>query len=279
MIDKNSPIDNLVFSVIDVETTGLNPVFNNRICEIAVLRTTITKEEGSFHSLIDPERAIPPEITCISGINDNMLENAPLFKDIADKMLVLIKDSVLVFHNASFDLSFIFAELRKQKLSRFDNFVIDTLLIARRNFSFQSNTLLNIAKTLDITIEREHRAMDDVMITKQILHHMIIKLKEKGAETLSDIIELQGGPIIIEDPKPAKVPGILQEAMKMDYNLKIKYVSRDGYESIREVKPLEAIMYNDSVYLNVFCYIMNDQRILKLDRIKNMTLVKSIERL
>jgi len=105
------PVDEVTFTVLDVETTGLNPQYGDRVCEIALLRCEGGRELGRFHSLVDPGRPISPGAFAVNRIRDEDLIGAPLFADIASTVLEMLGNSVLVAHNAPFDLGFLGSEL------------------------------------------------------------------------------------------------------------------------------------------------------------------------
>lgn len=155
---------------LDVETTGLSPARNDKVCEIAILRLD---KNGIFEwqTLINPGIPIPPFISGINGITDEMVQDAPRFSAVTETILNLIEDAVVVCHNAPFDLGFLAAEFSACQMSFPRRPVIDTLAIARRHFSFPSNTLSNIARHLNIPITAKHRALADVNTMYRIFNH------------------------------------------------------------------------------------------------------------
>lgn len=153
------PLDEVAFTILDVETTGLNPHFGDRVCEIALLRCQGDRELGRFHSLVNPGRGISPGAFAVNGIKDEDVIDAPPFADIAPAVLKVLGETVIVAHNAPFDLGFLAAELEICRLPFIDNMVIDTLTLARRWYSFPSNSLQNVAYYLGIDTLGQHRAL------------------------------------------------------------------------------------------------------------------------
>ena len=100
------------FSFLDVETTGLDPAGGDKVCEIAIVKTLNGEIVDQFVTLVNPGMAIPPRAVSIHGITDSMVRKAPFFRHIAGEVLDFLKDSVIVAHNAAFDLGFLEAELR-----------------------------------------------------------------------------------------------------------------------------------------------------------------------
>ena len=98
---------------LDTETTGLNAQDGHRIIEVAAVALFDREISGSFHQLLNPQRTIDKEAIAIHRIDDEQLRGQPLFKDICDSLLDFVRGSQLIIHNASFDLGFLDAELRR----------------------------------------------------------------------------------------------------------------------------------------------------------------------
>ena len=165
---RNYLLKNISFSIVDIETTGLSPFRGERICEIAVLKIRNSRTTAEFQSLVNPETRISRGASFINGITDDMVIGAPKFRDISSRVLRLLKGSVIVCHNASFDLGFIRSQLGELKAPVIKNPVIDTLKLARRHYRFPSNSLGNIARELCIPANNAHRAMGDVITTRKV---------------------------------------------------------------------------------------------------------------
>jgi len=265
------PLDDVVFTVLDVETTGLNPHFGDRVCEIALLRCEGGRESGRFHSLINPGRAISPGAFAVNHIRDEDLIDAPVFADIAAQVLEMLGDSVIVAHNAPFDLGFLASELSISRLPFIDNLVVDTLALARHCFSFPSNSLPNVACYLGIDTWGQHRALGDVLTTRQVLDRFLVDLAHRGVYTLGDLIEAQGGQICVRAREEMiALPPEIEEALRVEGRLELRYVSTSGEETQRVVSPLQVTAYGGYLYLIAFCHLRNDQRTFRLDRIIEM---------
>jgi DNA polymerase III epsilon subunit len=180
---------NTTFAFLDVETTGLNPR-NDKICEIAILKSQRRQELNSFHSLIDPGRSISQAAQAVNGITEEMLIGKPKFAEVAIEILGILHKAIIVCHNASFDIGFLESEIEEAGLSFPKLPVIDTLTIARRHFNFHSNDLGNVAKCLRIKIDRQHRAMSDVITTEKIFWELIKDLQYRKEDAFSSILSL-----------------------------------------------------------------------------------------
>lgn len=166
-----SPADylgNISFVIVDVETMGLNVDRGHRICEIALLRYRGGKVVDTFESLIDPQRPMSRGASAVNGLTDWDLASKPVFAQVADSVKNLLQGTVLVAHNAAFDLSFLAAEWRRLRWAPRLGFTVDTLLLARRVYAFQRNNLVDVARGLRVRVDREHRAMGDVWTTWQL---------------------------------------------------------------------------------------------------------------
>lgn len=263
-------LDEITFAFLDVETTGLDPYLGDRICEIAILKTKDGKVLDKFETLINPGRAIPHQAASVNGITDHMVKRAPFFRDIAWDVLNSLKDSVIVAHNARFDLGFLFSELSSIKLSPPENEVIDTLSIARRYYNFPSNSLGKIARYLGISTVGEHRAFGDVKITKEVFEYFTMNLERRGIriERLRDVLKLQAGPVSFEVTDRLVLPPSIEEALRLKGKLQIKYLS--AYKDItttRVIEPLDVNVNRTYTYVIAYCHLRNERCSFRLDRI------------
>jgi len=162
------PLAETPFIAADVETTGLEPGNGHRVCEIALLRFLRGTVIDSLVSLVNPLRPISPGASCINGITDAMVADAPAFPDIFPEILAFLGDDALVFHNAPFDLSFLKEEARLAGGTWPGNPVIDTLVLARRSRMFREHSLSALCGVLGIGT-RFHRAEGDAYATGKLL--------------------------------------------------------------------------------------------------------------
>ncbi len=181
------PLDEIVFSSIDVETTGLEPS-SSRICEVACLKFQGGMIIENFATLINPEIPIPAKVAKIHHITDEMVNDKPKFSDVAVRLLSMLEKSVVVAHNAPFDISFLKMEFERIGFNLPKMIVIDTLEIARRFGNFSNNKLGTVAKHLSISTGDWHRALNDVVMAKEILEHFMMIFKKDGIVTLKDMI-------------------------------------------------------------------------------------------
>ena len=161
------------FTVFDFETTGMSPV-RDRVVELAALRIETDGEESSFHRLVHPGRPIPPGVSCIHHITDDMVADAPHFAAVAREFLDFAEGSTLVAHNAIFDLGFLQEGLARCGLPLWKGKTLDSVKLARRCFpGLASYRLQNLRQALRLDDEpgndQAHRAGADVFWTMQVL--------------------------------------------------------------------------------------------------------------
>lgn len=169
-------MENTVFAIIDIETTG-GGINGNRITEICIVRYqngTILKK---FTSLVNPQVPIPLYITALTGISDTMVENAPTFREIAETIDSLTQDAVFVAHNVSFDYHVLKNEFRELG-SEFSRKKLCTVRLSRKLIpGLLSYSLGRLCHTINIPIENRHRAEGDTDATV-ILFSRLMALDE-----------------------------------------------------------------------------------------------------
>jgi len=173
------------FVVLDLETTGAKAP-PSRITEVGAYRVQGGEVTESFPSLVHPEMPIPPFIIGLTGINDSMVAGAPKFAEIADDVLKFIGESVIVAHNARFDLGFLNYEIgRVYEDCRLGNPSLCTVQLSRGLISeIENHKLKTVAKYYSIDLVNHHRAADDAHATAKILVNLLIELKTIGVSDL-----------------------------------------------------------------------------------------------
>lgn len=180
---KLSEVD---FVVFDLETTGAKAP-PCRVTEIGAYRVSKGEIAGEYQSLVNPETPIPEFITSLTGISDDMVREAPLFKDLAPGLLDFIGDSVLVAHNAPFDMRFLNHEIGLvHNKYRVANPYLCTVRLARKLIpGIENHKLATVANFYSIDLTNHHRAADDARATAKIFIKLLDLLSEKGIDELS----------------------------------------------------------------------------------------------
>lgn len=178
--------ENGPFTVFDVETTGLSPVYD-RIVEIAALRIEKDGSKKRFSTLVNPGRRIPYAACRIHHITDAMVADAPGFETVGAEFSEFIRGSILVAHNARFDLSFLQESLARCGMAPWEGRTMDTVRLARSSYpGLPSYKLQDLRITLGLECEDgvAHRAGSDVewtaVLLQKTLTHLIKKQFEQG---------------------------------------------------------------------------------------------------
>jgi DNA polymerase-3 subunit epsilon len=166
-----------MYAIIDIETTGGSARLE-KITEIAIYLHDGDQITGEFVTLINPERNIPYFITSLTGITNEMVEDAPRFFEVARTIVELTEGRTFVAHNARFDYSFIRQEFKSLGFNYKRN-VLDTVALSRKLFpGHRSYSLGNICKDLRITINGRHRAAGDAFATVKLFELLVAKDRE-----------------------------------------------------------------------------------------------------
>lgn len=172
--------------VFDIETTGLK-AGRDQIIEIGAVKIRNREIIDTFSSFINPLISIPPKITKLTGITDEMVRNAPTIQTVFPQFMEFAEDGVLIAHNAAFDVGFLRMEGNRVDYP-IHNPVLDTLELVRSLFPSLKNHKLNtVADHLSVSLENHHRAVDDAAATAQIFMKCIPLFEEKKCFHLGDI--------------------------------------------------------------------------------------------
>ncbi len=183
----------MLFAITDIETTGSH-ASGNSIIEIGICLHDGEKVIREFETLLDPGKRIPSFITALTGINDEMVNSAPTFDQVADTLEEIFSDAVFVAHNVNFDYSFIreeFAALGRQ----FNRPRLCTMRFARKAFpGLTSYGLGSVCKWLSIENETAHRALSDARAAMTLFEKSLEVLNH---EELQKMINKNSGEIFL----------------------------------------------------------------------------------
>lgn len=162
--------------VLDTETTGLDPAQGHRVVEIGALELVNHIPSGrSYHAYINPERQVPAEAEAVHGLGNAFLRDKPVFAAIADEFLGFIADTVLVIHNAGFDVGFLNAELGNlKKPPILGERVVDTLALARQKHPMGPNSLDALCKRYGI--DNSKRSRHGALLDSELLADVYLEL-------------------------------------------------------------------------------------------------------
>jgi DNA polymerase III epsilon subunit family exonuclease len=269
-------IDEIVFTIFDIETTGLEPEAGDRIIEIAAIRIRQGKKGETFSSLVNPEKAVSQAAFEINHITSDMLKHAPKPKKILPNFLDFISGSCLSSYNLAFDLGFLSHEFKLlDRVLPLELQSIDILTMAKRLLpGLERYALWYVAQNLGIKTQQVHRALSDVELAIEVFNRLSSLVKEKGISTFLEFNSLFGqNPRTLNDINSAKLSRI-QEALDLGVRLKIKYLSRlDAQISEREILPKQIKQDKNKNYLVGYCYLRNEERTFSIDGILHLEII------
>ena len=180
------PLDDLTYCVLDIETTGLSRQ-TEKITEFGIMKVKNGEVIDTFECFVNPEKPIPPKVVEVTHITDDMVKDAETIDKVMPKVIEFVGDSIVVAHNANFDVGFIRHNAEQLGL-KFDNTFIDTVALAKELFpDLKKYKLGYIADYLNIKVDVAHRALADVETLLAVFKVMLDNLREKEITTLNDI--------------------------------------------------------------------------------------------
>ncbi|SET42428.1 PolC-type DNA polymerase III [Paenibacillus sp. NFR01] len=188
IVENPQPLDlkTATFVVFDIETTGLS-ISRNKITELAAVKMCEGKELDRYSSLVNPHEKIPYHIQQLTNITDEMVKDAPDLEPVLRKFVEFVGDSVIVAHNARFDMGFIQASLKNLGMPLLTNPYLDTVELARLIHPNMKNHRLNtLADKYKVLLESHHRAVDDTVALGGILNGLL-----NDAEKIKNITRLE----------------------------------------------------------------------------------------
>lgn len=189
--DLSTPLFDVTFCVLDLETTGATPK-DCEITEIGAVKYRGGELLGSFQILVDPGLPIPPSITILTGITEAMVMDAPRIDTALPSFLEFIGDAVIVGHNVRFDLSFLNSAAIRLGYGKLENKSVDTAALARRLVRSEVRNLRlgTLAAHFRSPVKPNHRALEDARATAHVLHSLLERVGSLGVTNLDDLLQL-----------------------------------------------------------------------------------------
>jgi DNA polymerase-3 subunit epsilon len=188
---RGRKLGELSYTVFDTETTGLAPSAGDEIISIGAVRIVngrLLKNEA-FEQMVDPQRALDPDSARIHGIDPAVLSGQPRIEEVLPAFHRFCEDTVLVAHNAAFDMRFL--ELKEKSAGvRFDQPVLDTLLLsAAVHPDLEDHRLESIAARFGLAVVGRHTALGDALLTGDIFLRLLALLGDRGIGTLGEALD------------------------------------------------------------------------------------------
>jgi DNA polymerase III epsilon subunit family exonuclease len=201
--DDATPLSDVTFVVLDLETTGGSP-YECAITEVGALKLRGGACLGTFETLVNPGCHLPPDIVYLTGITEAMVAPAPLIDSVLPALAEFIGDAVIVGHNIRFDLAFLRANLVRLGYPPLTNAAVDTCALARRLVRDEVTDcrLATVARHVRTETAPNHRAFADAAATAELLHHFLEVLGPWGVTALDDLLAF---PAATAHPQAAKL--------------------------------------------------------------------------
>lgn len=208
-------LSRLSYAVVDVETTGGSPRYGHRITEIAVVVVREGRVVEIFERLVNPERYIPPFITRLTGISEQVVAGAPRFGEIVPELVCALAGNIFVAHNARFDWGFVSAELERAVGRTPTALTLCTVRLARTVLpQLARKSLDHVAHHYGVTDVAEgyrlrrggrHSAAGDAVVTAHCLLRLIGDAADRGITTWNDVQHASGARRV-RRPRGAALP-------------------------------------------------------------------------
>jgi DNA polymerase III subunit epsilon len=189
--DLGTPLADVTFCVLDLETTGGDRA-TDTITEVGAVKVRGGEFLGTFQTLVNPGRAIPPQITLLTGLTDVLVAPAPRIEAVLPSLLEFLRGTILVGHNIGFDVAFLRHAFERAGHGRFDPVRVDTVALARRlvRDEVPDCRLGTLASRLRLDHKPTHRALDDALATTDLLHLLIERASGLGVLGIDDLTTL-----------------------------------------------------------------------------------------
>jgi DNA polymerase-3 subunit alpha (Gram-positive type) len=207
------------YVVVDLETTGLHPMFNE-IIEIGAIVVENGEIVQEFHSLVKPKEKLDPFTVQFTNITDEMLQDQPTIEEVLPEFLKFCENSVLVAHNANFDYRFLRHYAKKVCNVDWNLPVIDTLALAKRLLRLSSYNLEKLVSHFKIGSFKHHRALEDAKVTAKVFLELLKILKDKGVTSFKKVESVHKESLVTQS-KPFHATILVQnkEGLKNLYKL------------------------------------------------------------
>lgn len=187
-MDTSQSVADLTFTAFDFETTGLNPA-TDRIIELGAVKFRGSDIVGEYQALVDPEIPLESGASEITGITAQMIAGQPKVREVLPQFLDFLGDSILVAHNAGFDIAFLRSALQTTDLEPVKNPLIDTQILAQKAYPRQkSYSLQNMVEFLGLPPNNAHRALDDAVMCMKLFNACVQELSFMGEITLGEVL-------------------------------------------------------------------------------------------
>jgi DNA polymerase III epsilon subunit family exonuclease len=267
-------LSELTFVAFDVETTGLDTQLDE-IIEVGMVRFDAGGTVDTYDCLVHPGCPIPLQTTRVHGITDLMVEQCPSLEEILFQIVRFFGDSVLIAHNAKFDLAFFNRAFAEAGVAPPQNLILCTRRLSRALvIGIQSYGLSTLAKNLQIPTGRLHRALPDAMLSADIFRRLIGGLDPLWNITLEELLAYHGRPYAFltavtpslwEGERAAlKAFRAIRLALRAAQPLRIEYQAENGENTRRTITPLKINGSGPDAKVIAYCHLRRENRTFRL---------------
>lgn len=259
-----TPAAGATFVALDLEFTGLDPV-RDRVVEVGAVRVGGDGVERELSTLVRPDRPMSAQAIAITGITDAQLAGAPTFAEIAPALREILEGAALVCHNVPTDLGFLQREFARTGAPLAPpDIAVDTLLFARRLFSFPRNHLPEVCARLGVD-PPGHRALADARATAAVFRKMVAILDPGGDLSLEEMVTLVDA-LAPNSPLRLRQQQVISDACRRRQTVVIDYLSTTDpvAGAVRREVQVWAVRHPR---FQGWCLLRGDERVFRLDRV------------
>ena len=259
------------FVVLDVETTGLEPDWGHRVCEVGLIVWRDGHEVDRFSSLVNPGRSIDPSAALINRLTDDMLADQPPMRDILPLLQRILHGRVLVAYNASFDVGFLRNEFRIAGGEPPPFRTLDVMAMAKRLLpDLGRYPLARVVDRMGHSFGPMHRAMADVMATSAVFNDFLKLLEGQGVATVEQLEEMTNPTSPFAESLRQDKIRLIAEAIQGNKHVHLVYRARDRALTERDVLPKEIRAFAGSAQLIGYCRLRGAERTFTIDSIQDV---------
>jgi DNA polymerase-3 subunit epsilon len=271
----DSKLSDLTFVAFDVETTGLDPQ-SDRIVEIGAVRFGRDGNLAVYRQLIDPQCQISPEAVAIHGITSEMVASSPTISAAMPSLIDFLGDSILMAHNAPFDIGFFDAVFTDLGIEIPDNPILCTLQLARAMFpGLPGYGLAVLSKEMKLPPGRHHRALADAARAAEVFRRCVEQAGGAWNMTLGRLLGYHGAPFQFGKTRDseftAQVLTLIEQAISKKSSVRIDYVSGSGKATTRTISPQSIDDRGEHPKVVAFCHLRGERRTFRLDCITKIS--------
>lgn len=272
---NNKQIKDNIFVVFDIETTGFDSE-KDKILEIAAIKFTAKDDLDTFQTLIHPGLNLSryDYFTDVHDITSDMVKKKPKIDAVLPQFIEFIgNDSVLIAHNARFDIGFISKAISINKFKYPKNIILDTIRLSRKLFPGSPDySLETITSFLKIRVKTKHRAFKDCLACKNVFLKCLSKIGPLLNYDVLKLINLHGRTFRFHNVSTVvsidgKQIDYIKTSINKSNDVLIEYTDYNGNITKRKIKPMEIYISDGKEYLKSFCYLRKEERSFRMSRI------------